>query len=111
MDTPTGRDEGFSQSKADSRAPALRAEAFLNRILAGFRGSPRRRGAAPALPEGLPPRQRMALVNVTNINVLDNPAPSLNPFQFEITFECLQQLESGTSASAAAAAPTPRADG
>jgi len=35
----------------------------------------------------------MALVNVTNISVLDNPAPFKNPFQFEVTFECLQLLE------------------
>lgn len=30
----------------------------------------------------------MALVAVTNVEVLDNPAPFSNPFQFEITFEC-----------------------
>lgn len=35
----------------------------------------------------------MALVNVVNVFVLDNPAPFANPFQFEITFECLQQLD------------------
>lgn len=35
----------------------------------------------------------MALVNVTNVVVLDNPSNFLNPFQFEITFECLQELE------------------
>jgi histone chaperone ASF1 len=35
----------------------------------------------------------MALVNVANMVVLDNPAPFSNPFQFEITFECLQELE------------------
>jgi hypothetical protein len=28
--------------------------------------------------------------------VLDNPTCFLNPFQFEITFECLQELEDGT---------------
>lgn len=31
----------------------------------------------------------MALVAIKNIEVLDNPAPFTNPFQFEITFECL----------------------
>jgi len=35
----------------------------------------------------------MALVNVTNIVVLDNPTAFGNPFQFEITFDCLQELE------------------
>lgn len=35
----------------------------------------------------------MALVNVTNVHVLDNPTTFLNPFQFEITFECLQELQ------------------
>mmetsp|Transcript_5253 Transcript_5253/g.7262 ORF Transcript_5253/g.7262 Transcript_5253/m.7262 type:complete len:233 (-) Transcript_5253:317-1015(-) len=35
----------------------------------------------------------MALVNVTNVIVLDNPTAFTNPFQFEVTFECLQQLE------------------
>jgi hypothetical protein len=28
--------------------------------------------------------------------VLDNPTCFLNPFQFEITFECLQELDDGT---------------
>jgi len=35
----------------------------------------------------------MALVNVVNMVVLDNPTNFSNPFQFEITFECLQELE------------------
>jgi len=39
----------------------------------------------------------MSLVNVANMIVLDNPAPFGNPLQFEITFECLQPLEDGTS--------------
>ena len=34
----------------------------------------------------------MASVNVTNIVVLDNPAPFTNPLQFEITFECVREL-------------------
>lgn len=34
----------------------------------------------------------MALVNVTNVIVLDNPTHVSNPFQFDITFECLQEL-------------------
>lgn len=36
----------------------------------------------------------MSVVNVTNVTVLDNPAPFTNPFQFEITFECLADLPS-----------------
>ncbi|XP_006002305.2 histone chaperone asf1b-B [Latimeria chalumnae] len=34
----------------------------------------------------------MAKVQVLNCAVLDNPSPFHNPFQFEITFECLQEL-------------------
>lgn len=34
----------------------------------------------------------MAKVQVTNVTVLDNPANFLNPFQFEITFECAENL-------------------
>jgi hypothetical protein len=37
----------------------------------------------------------MALVNLLDVQVLDNPAPFNNPFQFEITFECAAQLEDG----------------
>ncbi len=32
----------------------------------------------------------MAKVHVCNVIVLDNPSPFLNPFQFEITFECIE---------------------
>ncbi|XP_041359129.1 histone chaperone asf1b-B-like [Gigantopelta aegis] len=34
----------------------------------------------------------MSRVNILNVRVLDNPSPFLNPFQFEITFECLDDL-------------------
>lgn len=34
----------------------------------------------------------MALVNICNVTVLDNPSPFLRPFQFEITFECAEDL-------------------
>uniref|UniRef100_UPI00358EA922 histone chaperone ASF1-like n=1 Tax=Myxine glutinosa TaxID=7769 RepID=UPI00358EA922 len=34
----------------------------------------------------------MAKVQVNNVVVLDNPSPFLNPFQFEITFECVENL-------------------
>lgn len=37
----------------------------------------------------------MAKVQVTNVVVLDNPSPFLNPFQFEITFECIENLPEG----------------
>ena len=36
--------------------------------------------------------ETMSLVNVIQITVLDNPASFTNPFQFEVTFECLQEL-------------------
>lgn len=39
----------------------------------------------------------MALVNVLNVLVLDNPTAFSNPFQFEVTVECLQELPEGTS--------------
>jgi ASF1 like histone chaperone len=35
--------------------------------------------------------------------VLDNPTCFLNPFQFEITFECLQELDDGKYSDVAAA--------
>ncbi|XP_054764515.1 histone chaperone ASF1-like [Lytechinus pictus] len=34
----------------------------------------------------------MAKVQVTNVTVLDNPSNFRNPFQFEITFECIENL-------------------
>ncbi|XP_061625510.1 histone chaperone asf1b-B [Phyllopteryx taeniolatus] len=34
----------------------------------------------------------MAKVQVHNVAVLDNPSPFGNPFQFEITFECMEDL-------------------
>lgn len=37
----------------------------------------------------------MAKVQVTNVTVLDNPTAFFNPFQFEITFECLEDLPDG----------------
>lgn len=35
----------------------------------------------------------MSLVNITDVAVLDNPTAFLNPFQFEITFECIEELK------------------
>ena len=37
----------------------------------------------------------MAKVHVVNVVVLDNPCPFNNPFQFEITFECIDNLKEG----------------
>ena len=37
----------------------------------------------------------MAGIVVHNVQVLDNPAKFSNPFQFEITFQCLTRLENG----------------
>lgn len=37
----------------------------------------------------------MALVQVTDVAVLNNPARFTDPFQFEIQFECLQELSEG----------------
>jgi len=34
----------------------------------------------------------MAKINVCNVVVLDNPSCFMNPFQFEITFECFENL-------------------
>lgn len=35
----------------------------------------------------------MTAVNLTNVTVLDNPAPFLHPFRFEISYECLTPLK------------------
>ncbi|CAM9317118.1 unnamed protein product, partial [Ectocarpus fasciculatus] len=35
----------------------------------------------------------MALVNVISVAVLDNPTTFSNPFQFDITFECVRELQ------------------
>ncbi|VVA94248.1 unnamed protein product [Arabis nemorensis] len=34
----------------------------------------------------------MSAINITNVTVLDNPAPFVSPFQFEISYECLTSL-------------------
>jgi hypothetical protein len=43
----------------------------------------------------LPPAAAMSAVNITNVAVLDNPTAFLNPFQFEISYECLVPLDDG----------------
>lgn len=40
-------------------------------------------------------RSGMAKVEVTDVTVLDNPSPFANPFQFEITFDCSENLPEG----------------
>uniref|UniRef100_U5EZW0 Putative asf1 like histone chaperone n=1 Tax=Corethrella appendiculata TaxID=1370023 RepID=U5EZW0_9DIPT len=35
----------------------------------------------------------MAKVHITNVVVLDNPSSFQNPFQFELTFECIEELK------------------
>lgn len=34
----------------------------------------------------------MALVNILDVKVLDNPAAFTNPFSFQITFQCIEEL-------------------
>ncbi len=34
----------------------------------------------------------MSLVNIQNVSVVTNPAPHNHPFQFQITFDCIQEL-------------------
>ena len=42
----------------------------------------------------------MSIVSLLGIKVLNNPAKFTDNYQFEITFECLEQLEKGTLAAA-----------
>ncbi|KAL1281658.1 hypothetical protein QQF64_000461 [Cirrhinus molitorella] len=44
------------------------------------------------LKQGFWVKANMAKVQVLNVAVLDNPSPFGNPFQFEITFECMEDL-------------------
>lgn len=37
----------------------------------------------------------MSVVSLLGVKVLNNPAPFLAPYEFEITFECLEQLQKG----------------
>lgn len=38
----------------------------------------------------------MSVVSLLNVAVRNNPAPFTAPYEFEITFECVEQLKSGT---------------
>lgn len=40
---------------------------------------------------------KIPIINVVNVNVLDNPTSATNPFQFEIVFEACRDLEEGMS--------------
>ncbi|ODV92865.1 hypothetical protein CANCADRAFT_14960, partial [Tortispora caseinolytica NRRL Y-17796] len=35
----------------------------------------------------------MSIVSILNISILNNPAPFSDPYEFEITFECLESLK------------------
>lgn len=39
----------------------------------------------------------MSVVSLLGVKVLNNPAPFTAPYEFEITFECLEQLREGRS--------------
>lgn len=41
----------------------------------------------------------MAKVHILNVTVHNNPAPFFTPFQFEIHFECLEELQDGNISS------------
>jgi len=39
----------------------------------------------------------MSVVSLLGVNVMNNPAKFTDKYEFEITFECLEQLEKGRS--------------
>ena len=39
----------------------------------------------------------MSVVSLLGVEVKNNPAPFDAPYEFEITFECLEQLQKGRS--------------
>jgi hypothetical protein len=45
------------------------------------------------LPLYPPPTIKMSVVSLLGVNVLNNPAKFTDKYEFEITFECLEQLE------------------
>ncbi|CAN6332161.1 unnamed protein product, partial [Urochloa humidicola] len=68
--------------KSDSQPPRLAFVFF----------PPHRPSPARLLPEAAA-AAAMSAVNITNVAVLDNPTAFLNPFQFEISYECLVPLD------------------
>jgi hypothetical protein len=41
----------------------------------------------------------MSVVSLLGVNVLNNPAKFTDKYEFEITFECLEPLQKGSSLS------------
>jgi len=39
----------------------------------------------------------MSVVSLLGVKILNNPATFTSPYEFEITFECLEQLQKGMS--------------
>lgn len=39
----------------------------------------------------------MSVVSILGVKILNNPAKFTDPYHFEITFECLEQLQKGES--------------
>lgn len=37
----------------------------------------------------------MSVVSLLGVNVMNNPAKFIDKYEFEITFECLEQLDKG----------------
>lgn len=74
----------LANTLARNRIPSRRGSLFPP-PLGSARGCP--------LPEAA---AAMSAVNITNVAVLDNPTAFLNPFQFEISYECLVPLDDGT---------------
>lgn len=42
----------------------------------------------------------MSLISLLGVKIQNNPAKFIEPYKFEITFECLEQLQKGTRLSA-----------
>mmetsp|Transcript_69025 Transcript_69025/g.218317 ORF Transcript_69025/g.218317 Transcript_69025/m.218317 type:complete len:84 (+) Transcript_69025:259-510(+) len=53
----------------------------------------------------------MSAINVTAVNVLDNPTGFSNPFQFEIQYECVSDLKEGRLPPGTCAPRPPRPGG
>lgn len=47
----------------------------------------------------------MSVVSLLGVNILNNPARFTDNYQFEITFECLEQLEKGEKSPFSRLAP------
>ena len=57
--------------------------------------SPHTAAADGPVPASRLQAQMACPVNVTSVDVLDNPSSFLNPLQFEIQYECNEKLEKG----------------